>query len=88
MDINERLNLIRAKCRPRIDVSPVVKRKEGLIVRGSGKPTAYGIGPRLSPPDRVAEWVGQPEERTKEWQPTHRHEPHALNRIEERLRRR
>lgn len=91
MDLQQRLGLIRAKSAPRQRaaeiVKPMIVRKGGLIVRGGDRPTRYGIGPRLSAPDRVAAWVGQPEARAKEWQPEYRHGAHVLTRIAERLRR-
>lgn len=87
MDANERLGIIRAKAgqRPRIDGGTTVRRKGGVLRRGSDTPTCYGVGPRLSAPDRVVDWVACPEGREKEWQPEHRHGPHALTRIAERL---
>lgn len=87
MNAKERLELIRAKCPRKELAGRNTPRFYGLIIRSGDKPTAYGIGPRLSGPDRVVAWVGQPEQRAKEWQPSQRHEPHALTRIAERLKR-
>jgi hypothetical protein len=89
MKTSERLAVIRAKCGSKQIAKSTPKRPRyaGLIVRGSDKPTAYGIGPRLSAPDRVVAWVAEPEERVEEWMPKRRHAPHALTRIAERLRR-
>jgi hypothetical protein len=87
MNAAERLELIRSKCPCKKLSGRTNPRFAGLIVRAWGKSTAYGIGPKLSPIDRVVDWVAQPEERKKEWKPSERHEPHALTRIAERLRR-
>ncbi len=60
-----RLELIKSMIhqKPEVVAKPTRPRYAGLIVRTGDKPTAYGIGPRLSPVDRVAAWVAQPEER-------------------------
>ncbi len=71
MNASERLGLIRAKSAPGQKaaeaVKPVVKRKPGLIVRGSGRPTCYAAGlvcvPRYTP-----EWISEADAKA-EWRP-------------------
>lgn len=85
MTARERLELIRAKCRPaHVSTMPAKPRHAGLIVRAQAKSTSYGIGPSVGPAGRAAAWVTQAEEQpAKEWKPRHRHDQHALTKIAE-----
>lgn len=87
------MEIIRAAAAPKQKaqeaVKPVVRRKPGLIVRGTGKPTSYGIGPAVRGPDRVVNWVAKPDgEQNPGLKTGRRHGAHWLTRVAEGWRKR
>lgn len=85
MNAAERMAVIRAKCRHQPVEAPKAGRKPGLIVRGSGRPTAYGIGPKLIGLG-IPEWIQTGGEQNPGLRAGHRHGAHWLTKVAEKWR--
>jgi len=83
MNPADRLEIIRAKCRPVKTTTRATGPRYGLLPSPVGdKPISYGIGPSLRADDRVRAWVKAPDENPEEHcQPKRHRGKHHLDKI-------